>query len=378
MSDAAILTVHARQAARAVRSQMFTEELALQILLQRRNEGKLPFLLPADEIEAAFRAELEGLAVDSRLQGFTWGDALTSPANLKPSSWAIHKVLPTECTGLLYGSWGTCKTFLAIDWAGAIANGSPWQGRATKPGTVFYLAGEGEGGFARRLRAWEIGNGGAMANLAFREMPNVRNAHELAALLVDIDQLAVERGDPALIVLDTLFTALNGGEENSGKDMGEVFQAMRAMRQRFKCAVLAVHHTGHDGDRARGHSSMPAGVDVQFYIKRLKFDGPGHALELTNPKQKDGREGDPILLCTESVPLPGLVDECGNVESSLVIRSPTQKLVENMKAKADGAREDLAVMQARAVELKAQGYTLKQIGEELGRDKATISRWLKD
>lgn len=374
--NAVRLVVQARQAARCVRAHLVDEDVALRVLLRRRDEGQLISYMATDaEVEAAFRAEMAGMALDSTLQGFTWGDRMTAPEHLQPSTWAIRKVLPKECTGLLYGGWGTCKTFLAIDMAGAIANGMPWQGRKTVQGTVFYLAGEGEGGFARRLRAWEIAHGGSMKHLAFREMPNIRNSVELAALLVEIDQLASERGDPALIVIDTLFTALNGGEENGGKDMGEVFMAMRALRQRFQCAVIAVHHTGHDGDRARGHSSMPAGVDVQFYVK-AKPVADGSMLELTNPKQKDGSKFDTIHLCTESVPLPGLVDDEGQTETSLVIRQPVAEMLKAARDK-DAAKPSLDDLKAKARELRERGMTLERIGVELGRDKSTISAWLK-
>lgn len=322
---------------------------------------------PADAIESSPAA---------KASSFTWGDQMTAPGTLRPSEWTVRKLLPTECTGLLYGGWGTCKTFMAIDLAGCIANGVHWHGKPTLAGTVFYLAGEGEGGFARRLAAWEAGNNGSTANIAFREMPEVRNPRELQAVAEQIEALAAERGTPRLIVLDTLFTALNGGDENSGRDMGEVFAAMKVLRQRFRCAVLAVHHTGKSGEDARGHSSMPAGVDVQFYLK-AKDAGGSTLLELSNPKQKDGKKHPPIFLTTESVAIPGLLDDDGEQESSLVIRAPAEDMVAAMQAEKDKAG-DVEALKAEAQKLKAKGMTLAQIGEVVGRDKGTVSRWLRD
>jgi hypothetical protein len=327
-------------------------------------------------LEERAKAERERIRRPQVDVSFTWGDKMTSPENLRPSEWTIRKVLPKECTGLLFGGWGTCKTFLAIDWAGCIANGIPWHGRPTQQGTVFYLAGEGEGGFGRRMRAWELAYGGSMSKLAFREMPDVRDKAEFEALIEAIDAMAAERGAPRLIVIDTLFTALNGGEENNGRDMGEVFKAMRTLRQKFQCAVLAVHHTGHDGDRARGHSSMPAGVDVQFYIKAKDRPDGSVLLELANPKQKDGKKQAAVFLTTESVELTGLIDDDGEVETSLVIRAPAEDLLQGMLEDQASAAISPAELKAQAMALKARGLTLDQIGTKLGRDKSTVSRWL--
>ncbi|WP_394000515.1 AAA family ATPase [Luteimonas sp. WGS1318] len=330
--------------------------------------------LPPPTVDlTAMLEKIRGQPAGNDPWGFVWGDELTSAARLKPATWAIRKLLPDVCTGLLYGGWGTCKTFVAIDMAGCIANGFDWHGKPTQQGTVIYLAGEGEGGFARRLRAWEIANGGSMANLAFREMPEIRKPDELAQLVLTIRGLAAQRGAPRLIVLDTLFTALAGGQENDGKDMGEVFKAMKAMRQEFQCAVLAVHHTGHDGDRARGHSSMPAGVDVQFY---LKAKGEGKAvLELSNPKQKDDKEHPTIFLTTESVEIAGLVDDEGETESSLVVRAPAAELAAKLVAEAD-KKPGNAALKVTALALAAEGLSTRDIATQVGRHHTTVSRWI--
>lgn len=265
---------------------------------------------------AAFAPPIEDEGADG---GFIWGDVLTSPEHLKAADWLVRSIIPAECTGLLVGKWGTCKTFVALDFAGCIASGKDWHGHATRQGTVFYLCGEGESGIARRLRAWEIGNGGSVAGIAVRQMPDIRDAETLARMMGTIERLTITRGQPRLILIDTLFTALNGGNENSGQDMGEVFRAMRALRQRFRCAVIAVHHTGHDEERARGHSSMEAGVDVQLFLSSDQRAG-ATILTLSNRKQKDGAPFEPITLTTEDVKLVGLTDDLGQVESSLVIR----------------------------------------------------------
>jgi AAA domain len=69
----------------------------------------------------------------------------------------IDNVLDQGTTALLYGSWGTLKTFIALDWAACAATGHAWQGRTTEKRRVLYVVGEGAFGFKGRVDAWETG-----------------------------------------------------------------------------------------------------------------------------------------------------------------------------------------------------------------------------
>src|SRR5262249_10214516 len=69
----------------------------------------------------------------------------------------IDNVLDQDTTALLYGKWGTAKTFIALDCAASVATGRPWQGRRTEQRRTLYVVGEGAFGFKGRLDAWETG-----------------------------------------------------------------------------------------------------------------------------------------------------------------------------------------------------------------------------
>lgn len=259
---------------------------------------------------------------DDPYWGFRFAPDLVN--HLGPTRWLVRKLLPEDCTAVLYGPSGTLKSFVMIDMALSIATGTPWQGKDTKQRTVFYLAGEGEQGFAKRLAAWcMVRNTKAPAQFAFRQIPRIQDASQLDQLVDAIRLIEAENGQAGLIVIDTLFTALDGGDENSGKDMGQVIAAMKRLRVEFGAAVVAVHHTGKVGEAARGHSSLPSGMDVMLYAK----PGPTPlTVEITNPKQKDGAEADPILLQANVQPL-GIVGEDGEVECSLVLSNPSATLL---------------------------------------------------
>ncbi len=61
----------------------------------------------------------------------------------------------------------------------------------------------------------------------------------------------VKRVRPVLVVFDTLHRCAPGLEENSNKEAGEVFGVFQAIRDATGAAVLVLHHTGHEGKRAR-------------------------------------------------------------------------------------------------------------------------------
>src|SRR6185312_10727918 len=49
--------------------------------------------------------------------------------NLPDPEPLIDNVLDQGTVALLYGKWGTLKSFIAYDWAACVATGRPWQGR---------------------------------------------------------------------------------------------------------------------------------------------------------------------------------------------------------------------------------------------------------
>ena len=331
-----------------------------------------------------------------------WGfvSAVDMVANMGPTRWLVQKLVPEDCTFVLYGPSGSLKSFVMLDIGLSVANGVPWQDKHTKRRSVYYLAGEGKQGFAKRIAAWCEARGvDPSANFAFRSIPRLQDASQLERLLEVIEAIAAERDPPGLIVIDTLFTALDGGDENSGKDMGGLISAMVRIRERFGAAVAAVHHTGKVGDTARGHSSLPSGMDVMVFAK----PGPVPlSVELTNPKQKDGAEHPSMLLQATVHELP-IIGEDGMRETSLVLSSPTAELLaghkartrqtEERAAKAQAAKQDEAEARDRikafALERMAERITLETIVHEvedlavrlgfphLAKKKTTLSDWRK-
>ena len=391
----------------SVRAGAMTRQEAFDTMRARRDAGRYSRHVPDEEIARALEGAIskaalnpvERAANDDPWWGFRFAPDML--ANIGPTRWLVRGMLPEDCTGVLYGPSGSMKSFVMIDMALSIAHGVPWQEHETKRRTVIYMAGEGEQGFAKRVLAWcESHNLPPPPNFAFRQIPRLQDAVQLEKLIATVRKIIEDRGDVGLIIIDTLFTALDGGDENSGKDMGQLIAVMKRLRQEFLPAVLGVHHTGKVGETARGHSSLPSGMDVMFYAK------PGMTpmtVEITNPKQKDGAEHPSILLQAEVHKLP-IIGEDGEQETSLVLCDPAaaiisahgdrHKVTEEMRviAQSSRARRDAVEAQIKeeALRMLAGGCSsrmvearVEQIAREaempyLARKRSQIQTWKRE
>lgn len=200
----------------------------------------------------------------------------------------IDGVLDQGTFALLYGRWGTGKSFVALDWAASVATGRPWQGRQTEQRRVLYVAAEGAYGLKGRLDAWETGWRTAIADGALEVLPVPVNLTR-GVDAVRLAELVAER-HYGLVVLDTLARCMVGADENNAKDCGEVLDTLvrlRAQTAGGRGVVLAVHHTGKDGKTFRGSSVFEAGADTVYALTR-----DGGVILLDREKRKDGPQQD--------------------------------------------------------------------------------------
>jgi AAA domain len=131
-------------------------------------------------------------------------------------------------------------------------------------------------------------------------------------LIGDIRAQLGKEASVSAIVIDTLNRSL-AGSESSDDDMGNYVRACDAMREAFRCAVVVVHHCGHNANRPRGHTSLLGAADAQIAIKR-NADGP---IVVTVEYMKDGPTGAEIICGLKVVEL-GL-DADGDLITSCVI-----------------------------------------------------------
>ena len=109
--------------------------------------------------------------------------------------------------------------------------------------------------------------------------------------------------------------------------MAAYVKAADAIRDAFDCAVVIVHHCGHEGTRPRGHSSLIGAVDAQISVKRDATDNIIATIEL----MKDGQQGDEFVSRLEVVEVG--IDDDGDKITSCVIE-PVEGLQPSRNDKA--------------------------------------------
>ncbi|MFD6889112.1 AAA family ATPase [Streptomyces sp. NPDC059957] len=222
---------------------------------------------PSENPMQARLAELRAALVDSA--GL---DGIADPVPL------IDGVLYMDSLAWLYGKPGSAKSFVALDWAGCIGSGLPWQYRSVSTGPVLYLVAEGASGIRKRVRAWEEAFRVTMQNVTFLPMAvQLLNGIDRQALVALIKEMA-----PALVIIDTQARVTVGADENSNGEMSKVVDAADQIRQACGACVLMVHHSGKNGLDMRGASAFEGAA-----TSVIKVTKDGEYVEVHSDKQKD-------------------------------------------------------------------------------------------
>ncbi len=242
----------------------------------------------------------------------------------------IDELFETETMGLIFGDPGCGKSFLAVDIALSVATGAQFHGRKTRQGSVFFIAGEGHNGLARRFAAWSQARGVSLVGVPMFKSERAAQFLDGASAKSVADAVAAlsaQHGSPALIIIDTLARNFGAGDENNTKDMSEFVAAIDELKARFPgCSVLIVHHSGHaEKQRARGAMALKGALDTEYRIEK-----EGSAMKLINTKMKDAEPPQDMFFSFIQVDLDGIaksaVLEATGAPERKHRQTPTQRM----------------------------------------------------
>lgn len=227
---------------------------------------------------AAVTGELEQSSpAPERLPLYQGGEILQVPA----PEWLVEGVV-AEGLAMVVGPYSSGKSMVTIDIALCVANGHDWWGAPTRTRRVLYVAAEGVSGVARRMDAWvQTHHGTTLDRVALYGAPlNIHRPRDAARL----DTLVRKTG-AELLVLDTWARMTSGADENDNGQAGAAVEVLDRLRARRGCDVWVVHHTGTDGERPRGATSLPGAADTGVMVRR-----DGKTTSVSCFKQKDAEE----------------------------------------------------------------------------------------
>ena len=231
--------------------------------------------------------------------------------SIKPVQWLIENYLETDALSMVFGPSGGGKSFCVVDMACCVATGTPWHGMPVKQGAVFYIAGEGHNGLARRFAAWTKARGVKIDKdtplFKSNRAVMMLNGDAAAGLSAEVERLARETGQrPVMVIVDTLARNFGDGDENTQKDAGRFIEHLDTyIRRPYECNVMTVHHSGHDMDRARGSSAFKGAMDQEVWVK-----GQAGHIELKVTKMKDAELPADRRFRISQIGL-GIEDDCG-------------------------------------------------------------------
>jgi len=189
-----------------------------------------------------------------------------------------------------WGPPGSGKTFVVMEMACAVGSGQRWRGRRTRNGVVIYVLAESSRPYAENRIAGLKREYPAMAEAKVLFVPLALNllhgeGGDVERVIETAKHLAQERGEVALIVIDTLAVTFGGGDENKSEDMGAYVANIKRIVAETGAAVLIVHHCGKDEAKGmRGHSALLGALDAELAIEMA---GDGQRI-LRTGKVRDG------------------------------------------------------------------------------------------
>ena len=229
--------------------------------------------------------------------------AKTRPAQL------IEGFMPSSGVMVLAGAPGTGKSFTALSWAAAVAEGCQWFGHATRQAPVVYILGEGFSGFGDRIAGWEH---------AYKR-PMSENLHFVDGLTFGIDLKdpetvqklinALAYVQPGLVIFDTFSMLARVSNENDNAEVATVMANVNTIVQATGATALLVHHVTKSTGRVRGASAFVGNADtVVVAAEDERHDAPGDFF-LSTATSKDGkqRDGEAKTLYGFSIEWPGVL-----------------------------------------------------------------------
>jgi AAA domain/Bifunctional DNA primase/polymerase, N-terminal/Primase C terminal 2 (PriCT-2) len=309
----------------------------------------MPVPKTADELAKEAAAKLK--AITERYVFETESDLENHP----DLTWLAEKWIPERSTGIIYGWYGTGKSFIAFDLLLHLAYGlAEWHG-IKLPGIPCYgllIAREGAAGFKRRIKAFKKHHEITETNDRLVIMRSPANFAEPVGFEELKAAIKATGKEFKTVMVDTVGRALPGEDMFDPKSITRFMEHLQQLGELGGGVAIGIHHENKTGNMM-GSAYFELNSDWMFHTKR---DGdvekdPLRSGTINCVKQKDGGEdgwGRTItykFIATEA-----------NGEGSLVVDSISAgSAVEASKPKDKLTKKEKLALQALGAVVKTKG-----------------------
>jgi hypothetical protein len=214
----------------------------------------------------------------------------------------VDEVLFTKGVTTLVAQSGDGKTTFANSVGLTVATGGNWSGKIVKPRPLVWCAGEGQDDMRPMYEAWMQFHADAPTPLGLWldeaiDFSSERATKQFHELLKDMKMAQ------AVIVPDALADHIAGLDENSSKDINQVYKNIWDVVNVNGAAFLIPHHAGWDEKRERGSTAIRAKSDIVLQI--VKFEPEKGTIELKHHKRRGGRKLPQLLFEIKLIEVEG-------------------------------------------------------------------------
>jgi hypothetical protein len=188
--------------------------------------------------------------------------------------WLVENLIERGTKVIMTGPPKSYKTWLVLQMADSLANGTPCLGRdewqIPVQGKVLLI--EEEGSPNRLGKRWAgLSSNPYTENFRVIHRQNTRLDQETSLQLL---RREIARFKPDLIIFDP-YASIHGQDENTVQGTMLIMNVVDSfIRMRPTASVLIVHHTGKGGPGPRGSSSLWGAMDLQIEIFRPEITKP--------------------------------------------------------------------------------------------------------
>jgi RecA-family ATPase len=248
--------------------------------------------------------------VGQRLQGNAFMNAISNADSLVKHSgpdvrvantyeprvnwdYAIKGMLMRGQVAIMPGPSNGGKTAIAICMGWHVIASEPFAGRRTRRGIVVHVAAERPDSILNRAATLIRlrGRDDAAPYLIYAGRIDLSDPSSVQRLLGWIaDATANFEDEVRLIIIDTAVLCIGYADENSSRDVSIVMEGARRLAIEANAAILLLHHTGKEGNQARGSSAWRGSADQEFPLRVVRSKAGEH-VEITDEKARDAAKG---------------------------------------------------------------------------------------